>query len=154
MHSPLSSLVVCLLLCLAFVLVSSAQQDDAGLVRHIVTFRFKTSVSDQERAEVMSTYRALQFKCVNRTTHKPYIVSFDAGFPNSKEGQDQGQEQGYIVTFKNVEDRNYFVGRPYTYPYDPYHDAFKTYVGPLLNTTHGTGVFVFDFTVLPPVDLI
>ncbi len=51
---------------------------------------------------------------------------------------------GNIVTFKSVEARNYFVGRPYHYPYDPYHDAFKTYVAPLL-----AGIIVFDFTVLP-----
>jgi hypothetical protein len=54
---------------------------------------------------------------------------------------------GYISTFSSVADRNYFVGRPFYFPYDPYHDSFKQFVGPLLAATDG--VFVFDFSVLP-----
>jgi hypothetical protein len=46
-----------------------------------------------------------------------------------------------------VEARNYFVGRPFHFPYDPHHDAFKQFVGPLLDPKDG--VIVFDFTVLP-----
>jgi hypothetical protein len=42
----------------------------------------------------MTVYRSLLHKCVNTTTGRPYIVSFDAGFPNSPEGKDQGMEQG------------------------------------------------------------
>lgn len=53
---------------------------------------------------------------------------------------------GYIVTFSSVADRDYFVGRPFHYPYDPHHDAFKQFVGPLLDKEDG--VIVFDFTVL------
>lgn len=58
------------------------------------------------------------------------------------------------MTFESIEARNYFVGRPFTYPYDPYHDAFKQFVGPLLYqstgpTDCGTGVIVIDFSVLP-----
>ena len=55
-------------------------------------------------------------------------------------------QQGYIVTFSSIADRDYFVGRPFFNPYDPYHDAFKTFVIPLLNPHDGG--FVFDFTVV------
>lgn len=61
-------------------------------------------------------------------------------------GLDQKMQQGYIVSFSSVEDRNYFVGRPFHFPYDPHHDAFKQFVKPFLNPDDG--VFVFDFTVL------
>ena len=45
-------------------------------------------------SEVMVQYTALQNECVNATTGELYIVSFDAGFPNSPEGKDQGMQQG------------------------------------------------------------
>ena len=57
----------------------------------------------------------------------------------------QVEAAGYIVTFKNVADRDYYVGRPFHTPYDPNHDAFKTFVGPLLDKN---GAFVFDFNDL------
>jgi len=127
--------------------VDSQPNPAAGFVRHIVTFHFKPNVSDEVQQEVMETYMSLQFKCVNQSTGELYILAFDGGFPNSKEGVDQRMQQGYIVTFGSVEDRNYFVGRPFQQDYDPYHDAFKAYVGPLLISPDG--VFVFDFIVLP-----
>ena len=39
--------------------------------------------------------------------------------------EDQNMEQRYIFTFQSVEARNYFVGRPFTFAYNLYHDAFK-----------------------------
>eukprot|EP01113_Clastostelium_recurvatum_P018706 TRINITY_DN22030_c0_g1_i1.p1 TRINITY_DN22030_c0_g1~~TRINITY_DN22030_c0_g1_i1.p1 ORF type:complete len:147 (+),score=31.92 TRINITY_DN22030_c0_g1_i1:90-530(+) len=137
----LISLMVC------FATISAQSNPSAGLVRHVVTFRFLANVTAEERADVMTTYRALQHKCVNQTTGLPYIVSFDAGFPSSPEGKDQGMNQGYIVTFSSVADRNYIVGEPFYHPFDPYHDAFKKFVGPLLDPQDP--VFVFDFSVLP-----
>ncbi len=56
---------------------------------------------------------------------------------------------GYTVSFASEDARNYFVGRPFYNPYDPYHDAFKQFVGPLLYQPVHQGLIVFDFTVLP-----
>lgn len=109
---------------------------NTGLVRHFVTFRFANNVSAALQEEVQQRYFALQKLCVNQTTGLPYIVSFDGGAPNSLEGMQQNMTQyvswrpickerahalarAYIVTFASIEARNYFVGRPFTYPYDP-----------------------------------
>jgi hypothetical protein len=50
--------------------------------------------ADLASQEVMMVYWSLLHKCVNTTTGRPYIVSFDASFPNSPKGKDQGMEQG------------------------------------------------------------
>lgn len=66
----------------------------------------------------------------------------------SGEGADQGLEQGFIVTFNSEGDRNYYVGQPVVTDsgfYDPKHQAFKDFVGPLLAST--AAALVFDFTV-------
>jgi len=53
---------------------------------------------------------------------------------------------GALLTFANVADRDYYVGLlPFQSNFDPAHDAFKKFVGPLLDDK---GVFVFDFVVL------
>lgn len=157
--------------CLAARPMLAHSNPDAGLVRHFVAFRFADNVSAALQEEVQERYFALQKLCVNQTTGLPYIVAFDGGAPNSLEGKQQNMTQyvfllpicamrahplirAYIVTFESVDARNYFVGRPFTYPYDPYHDAFKQFVGPLLYqstgpTDCGTGVIVIDFSVLP-----
>jgi hypothetical protein len=118
----------------------------AGQVQHIVLFRFKDNVTQAQKKQVMVEYGSLKEKCVSPSTKRPYILSFDAGLPNSPEGFDQKMEQGYILTFNNVTDRDYFVGQDHKYPFDPVHDNFKKFVVPLLRET---GSIVFDFTVLP-----
>jgi len=120
----------------------------AGQVQHIVAFRYATDVTSEQKGKIMDTYFSLKDRCVNQTTNQPYILSFNGGYPNSPEGFDQHMEQIYIVTFKNVEDRNYFVGRPFHYPYDPLHDAFKNMVGKYLLQPIAEGLIVMDFSVL------
>jgi len=125
---------------------SKPSNADAGLVRHIVTFRFMPNVSEEMQDDVLNMYLNLQYECTNISTGELYIVSQDGGYANSPEGKDQNMTQGYITTFSSIADRNYFVGRPFYYPYDPHHDAFKKFVGPLIQPPGN--VFVFDFTVL------
>ena len=73
-----------------------------------------------------------------------------AGFNASSEGYDQMMEHGFVVTFSSVSDRDYFVGRPFqTDSYDPFHDAFKAFVGPFLRLPISTGLVVMDFRVAP-----
>jgi len=110
-----------------------------ALVKHIVTFRFLPGVSQDTKKEVAATYTALKSKCVLPTTGELYILSFDGGVANSPEGLDQKMEQGYVLTFKSVEDRNYFVWS------DPDHAAFKSFLKDKVDGPDGA--FVFDFIV-------
>lgn len=116
-----------------------------GTVRHIVLFRYAAHVTQEQKDEAKRKFMALQTLC-KRDGHK-YIVSIDTGGEISGEGADQGLEQGFIVTFRSQGDRNFYVGQPVVTDsnfYDPHHQAFKDFVGPLLDQN---GALVFDFAV-------
>lgn len=116
-----------------------------GTVRHIVLFRYASTVTQEQKDEAKRRFLQLQSLCV-RNGHK-YIVSIETGGEISGEGADQGLEQGFIVTFRSQGDRNYYVGQPVVTDasyYDPHHQAFKDFVGPLLDQN---GALVFDFSV-------
>ena len=80
---------------------------------------------------------------------KPYVVSIGGGdCTRSLEGLTAGFEQAFIVIFSNRADYEYYIGRPFTYPFDPVHDAFKAYSTPLLavdETGRTNGALVLDF---------
>lgn len=117
-----------------------------GLIKHIVLFRYRASVTTQEKQQVIKRFLALGN---SRRNGRHYILSIETGAQMSGEGVDQNLEQGFIVTFKSEGDRNYYVGYPIiTNPayFDPAHQEFKDFVGPLLHTPiNPTGVIVFDF---------
>lgn len=116
-----------------------------GTVRHLVLFRYAPSVTPAQKAEARKRFLALKSQARHGGRH--YITSLEAGTQNSGEGADQGLEDGYVVTFQSEGDRNYYVGQPVVTDashYDPAHQAFKEFVGPLLDKD---GVVVFDFTV-------
>lgn len=116
-----------------------------GVVRHIVLFRYVKSATPAQIAEVKSRFLAL--RTLARRDGKNYILSIETGSEISGEGADQGLEQGFIVTFRSQGDRNYYVGQPVVTDsnfYDPAHQAFKDFVGPLLDQN---GALVFDFAV-------
>ena len=112
-------------------------------------FHYGEDVTAQQKEEVKARFLAL--KQLARRDGRSYIVSIETGAENSGEGADQGLEQGFIVTFRSQGDRNYYVGQPVVTDsafYDPAHQAFKDFVGPLLHTSAGgavDGVTVFDF---------
>ena len=117
-----------------------------GLVRHIVLFKYNPTVTPGQKQEVIQRFLAL--KTLSKRNGTPFIVSIETGPDISGEGLDQCFEQGFIVTFTSQGDRNYYVGQPVvTDPnfYDPAHQAFKDFVGPLVD--QGGGAFVFDFAV-------
>jgi hypothetical protein len=114
-----------------------------GLIRHIVFFRYNAAVSSEQKQEVIRRFLAL--RTLAKRNGRTYILSIETGSEISGEGLDQCFEQGFIVTFKSQGDRNYYVGQPVvTDPsfYDPVHQAFKDFVGPMLDRN---GAFVFDF---------
>lgn len=115
-----------------------------GTVQHIVLFHYKASVTPAQIKEVRERFLALKDEA--RRDGKPYILRLEAGAQNSGEGVDHGFQEGFIVTFASEGDRNYYVGTPVvTDPrfYDPAHQRFKDFVGPLLGEKDG--VLVFDF---------
>lgn len=115
-----------------------------GVIQHIVLFRYKPMVSAEQRREVFD--RFLQLKDKAKRDGKPYIVSIKAGAKNtSLEGAGQNFDQAFIVEFRSEGARNYYVGTPaVTDPafYDPAHQEFKEFVGPLLEEN---GALVYDF---------
>lgn len=116
-----------------------------GLVRHIVLFRYAPSVTPEQKAEVKKRFLALKTQSLRNG--RPLIASIETGGELSGEGADQGLEQGFIVTFRSQGDRNYYVGQPVVTDssyYDPAHQAFKDFVGPLLDQN---GALVFDFAI-------
>lgn len=117
----------------------------SGPVHHFVSFRFTASTSQRMIQKLVSGYMALKDACVDPITNQTYIVNFLGGSPNSVEGFQQQMQVAFVVTFPNVYYRNYFVGRPFTTPYDPHHDAFKTLIAPYLYQPIAEGLIVIDF---------
>lgn len=118
-----------------------------GCIQHIVLFRYKDTVTDQQKIEVKNLFLALRW--IAKRSGKPYIDIIVTGKQNSGEGLDGGFEQAFIVQFKSAGDRNYYVGTPVVEDadyYDSIHANFKVYVGPLLDEGQ-SGALVFDFAV-------
>ena len=120
-----------------------------GRTEHIVLFKYKEDISEEQRQLIKKKFMAL--KSASKRNGVPYIASIIAGSQNSLEGLSKGYEQGFIVTFRSEGDRNYYVGTPVVSDpqyYDPLHHEFKSFVEPFLNDG-SNGVLVFDFKVTP-----
>ncbi len=121
-------------------------------IRHVVLFKYKNEVTQLQKDKVINDFVKLKD---SKRNGKKYICSIEYGFPNSKEELDRGYEIAFIVTFKNIEDRDYYVGRPHLTKegtFDLGHDQFKKDVRSLLDISEGTsdnttGVLVYDFVI-------
>lgn len=119
-----------------------------GTIQHIVLFKYRDGITPAQIMEVRKRFLALKDQA--RRGGKPYIQRIEAGAQMSGEGMAHGFQEGFIVTFRSEGDRNYYVGTPVvTDPrfYDPDHQKFKDFVGPLL--AKKDGVLVFDFKAEP-----
>lgn len=118
-------------------------------IQHVVVFQYKPTVTIQQKNDIMQRFLAL--KDASKKDNKPYIVSIVGGESrNSIEGLDRGFDQTFIVTFKNREDFEYYIGKPFYSPFDHAHDQFKNDVQSFLAVNEKgetTGVMVFDFEV-------
>lgn len=115
-------------------------------IEHLVLFKFRPDISQQERQEVINRFMSLQKSLKNGM---PYILSIEYGYQNSKEGVHGDFEIAFRVSFASLEDRDYYVGKPFITEfgkYDQAHDDFKNFVGPYLATNNG--VLVFDYEVI------
>ncbi|WP_454691920.1 Dabb family protein [Achromobacter aloeverae] len=118
-----------------------------GLLLHIVLFKYKPEVPARQKREAQRRFLALR-ESPRGDSGSPYILSITSGRQNSLEGASQGYEQGFVVTFKSGGDRNYYVGKPIVRDpgcFDPRHEEFKAFVGPLL--AEQGGALVFDYFV-------
>lgn len=118
-----------------------------GIIKHVVLLRFAPHASPAQKAEAQARFLALKRSATRNG--EPYITAIEAGLQHSGEGVDQQFEQVYIVTFKSAGDRNFYVGQPIVSDpdyYDPVHQAFKEWLGPLLHQ-QPLGLLVVDFTV-------
>lgn len=116
-----------------------------GIIKHIVIFKYKSSVTEEQRDEVARKFLQLQ-SSKRPGDSRPYIISIITGSQSSGENASMDFEQAFIVTFRSEGDRNYYVGTPVVDNpdyYDEHHAEFKQFVGSLL--TEDNGALVFDF---------
>ncbi|RMZ58009.1 hypothetical protein D1632_17055 [Chryseobacterium nematophagum] len=126
---------------------SAPKTQEAEKIEHLVLFKFKPSVSTQQRQEVVNRFMALSKSLKDG---KPYL-KVEYGIQNSKSPAKGNYDVGFRVTFNSITDRDYYVGKiggqPDPQTFDQMHDDFKSFVGPLLdlNDPNTGGVLVFDF---------
>lgn len=115
-----------------------------GVLRHVVLFRYRDGITDEERDEVRRRFCAL---AGSLREGRRYITSIEWGEQMSPEGLDAGFQDAFILTFASEGDRNFYVGDPVISSpnlRDAEHHRFKLFVGPFL-ATHAPGALVFDF---------
>lgn len=100
--------------------------EPAGLLRHVVLFKFKDDVTKEQVQEVVDAFSALPDKI-------DAIVDFECGTDVSVEGKAAGFTHGFVVTFKDESGREIYL------PHAA-HQEFVKLVGPRLDK-----VLVFDF---------
>lgn len=116
-------------------------------INHIVAFKYRSTVTRQQKEEVIKKFLALQKNC--KRNGKRYIVNIVGGdCAGSTERLNAGFEQAFIVTLKDKDDYLYYLGKPFSPTFDPMHDEFKKFVTPLLSADpagNTNGAMVFDF---------
>jgi hypothetical protein len=119
----------------------------ASGITHVVAFRYKPTVTQQQRAEVMRRFLALKDDC--KREGKTYIASLIGGdCAESLEGLTAGFEHAFIVSFNNRDDFEFYLGPRFASPFDTAHDDFKKFAIPLLSVDADgktNGAMVFDF---------
>ena len=117
------------------------------MITHVVGFKYKPTITQAEKEEVLSRFLALKQAC--KRDGNSYIESLVGGdCTGSLERLTRGFEQVFVATFSNVDDFNYYLGQPFSASFDPAHDEFKNFVFPLLSVDENgqtNGVVVLDF---------
>lgn len=115
-------------------------------VFHVVTFRYKPDVTQAQRDAFAREILALSE--TSKRDGRPLILSIRYGEPNSREGFDQCFQQMFIIEFRDVADRDYFVGPPYRDAPEAAHGRVIEQVLPHVERGPAgeiTGTFVYDF---------
>lgn len=95
-------------------------------LRHIVLFKFKENVTEEEKKAVEVAFAALPSKI-------DVIKSFEWGVNNSPEGLEKGFTHSFILTFSSEEDRAIYLPHPD-------HKAFTVLIKPYIDD-----VLVLDY---------
>jgi hypothetical protein len=104
--------------------VNAAKQE--RVLRHLVMFKFKDSVTPAQIKEAEEAFCALPGKI-------PVIHSFEWGTNNSPEKLDQGYTHCFQLTFLSEEDRSFYLPHPA-------HKEFGKLLGPYVDK-----ICVFDY---------
>ena len=74
-------------------------------MRHIVIFKFKPGVSDDQIQQLTDAFRALKNKI-------PGVISFEHGINDSPEGLNFGFTHIYLLTFEGAHARDLYLPHP------------------------------------------
>jgi heme-degrading monooxygenase HmoA len=85
--------------------MSSAAQENEKVLRHIVMYKFKDTVTPAQVQEVIDAFAGLPKKIDT-------IVGFEAGTNVSPEGKSGGFTHVFVVTFKSVAARDAYLTHP------------------------------------------
>ena len=117
-----------ILIALSFIfmgLAANAQSMDNHL-KHVVSFKFKETSSQQDIDKVVNAFR-------NLPNEIPQIKALEWGVNNSPENLNQGMTHCFTLTFLSEKDRDDYLPHPA-------HKAFGKILGP-----HLEKVFVIDY---------
>jgi hypothetical protein len=106
----------------------AAPEKSVKLLRHVVLFKFKDGTTDEQVAEVVDAFRALQDKI-------DVIQDFEYGTDVSVENKAAGFTHCFFVTFADEQGRDAYLPHPA-------HKKFGALVGPRLDK-----VLVVDYWV-------
>jgi hypothetical protein len=104
----------------------AAEDTPAPLLRHVVLFKFKNSVTKEQVAEVVEAFAALPKKIDT-------IKDFEWGTDVSVEGKAEGFTHGFVVSFADAKARDAYLPHPA-------HGEFVKLAGPRIEK-----VLVFDY---------
>ena len=107
---------------------AEAQPGEKPVLKHIVLYKFKDSLTKAKVDEVINAFNALPSKV-------PGIIGYEAGTNVSKEGKSEGLTHSFVLTFKTMEDLDAYIAHPA-------HQAYVEIV-----KTRREKVVVFDYWV-------
>lgn len=119
---------ITLLLALSVLFSCSNLQNDEGVLKHVVFFKWHDSVSDEKVDELIEVFAALPSKIEE-------IQDFEYGADVSVEGLQKGFTHCFILTFASEKERDIYLPHPD-------HKALGDAIGPYLDD-----VMVLDFLV-------
>ena len=100
-----TSMLFCVAILPLFVGLSAFHSPPAVPVKHIVVFRYKSTATPQQIAEVTEAFKALKNKI-------PGIISFEYGVNNSPEKLNKGFTHIYLLTFEDAAARDAYLPHP------------------------------------------
>ncbi|MFM8933652.1 MAG: Dabb family protein [Gemmataceae bacterium] len=95
---------------------ADAQPGEKPVLKHIVLYKFKDSLTQAQVDEVINAFNALPSKI-------PGIIGYEAGTNVSKEGKSEGLTHSFVLTFKSMQDLDAYIAHP---AHQAYVDIVKT----------------------------